>query len=187
MLGDDILYLPATELGRRLRSRAISPVELTQSYLDRIGRLDPRLKAFVTVAPERALADARRAEQEIAAGKVRGPLHGIPVGVKDILAAIEGPTTAQSLVLDRSWGDGKDALVVRRLRDAGLLDGKEPGAKVGRPSAEQAEIARLRRRVAEAEAKLATTQTALEIMGKAHALLEQLSESAETEQPRKRH
>jgi transposase-like protein len=71
----------------------------------------------------------------------------------------------------------------RRLRDAGLLEGREPGAKVGRPSAEQAEIARLRRRVAEAEAKLATTQTALEIMGKAHALLEQLSESAETEQP----
>lgn len=72
----------------------------------------------------------------------------------------------------------------RRLRDAGLLEGKEPGTKVGRPTADQAEIARLRRRVAEAEAKLATTQTALEIMGKAHALLEQLSESAETDQPK---
>lgn len=74
----------------------------------------------------------------------------------------------------------------RRLRDAGLLEGKEPGVTVGRPSAEQAEIARLRRRVAEAEAKLATTQTALDIMGKAHALLEQISESAEPEQPRKK-
>ncbi len=74
----------------------------------------------------------------------------------------------------------------RRLRDAGLLAGKAPGEKVGRPSAEQAEIARLRRRVAEAERKLATTQTALEIMGKAHALLEQISESAEPEQPRKK-
>ena len=57
----------------------------------------------------------------------------------------------------------------RRLRDAGLLQGKEPGARIGRPSAEQAEIARWRRRAEEAEAKLATTQTALEIMGKAHA------------------
>jgi transposase len=60
------------------------------------------------------------------------------------------------------------------------------GARVGRPSAEQAELSRLRRRVAEAERKLATTQTALEIMGKAHALLEQISESAEPEQPRKK-
>lgn len=74
----------------------------------------------------------------------------------------------------------------RRLRDAGLLEGKEPGAKVGRPSAEQAEIARLRRRVAEAEAKLATTQTALDIMGKAHALLEAISESAEPEHKRRK-
>lgn len=74
----------------------------------------------------------------------------------------------------------------RRLRDAGLLEGKEPGTKVGRPSAEQAELARLRRRVADAEQKLATTQMALEIMGKAHALLEQISESAEPDPKRKK-
>ncbi len=73
-----------------------------------------------------------------------------------------------------------------RLRDAGLLEGKDPRAKVGRPSTEQAELARLRRRVADAEARLATTQTALDIMGKAHALLEQISESAEPEQPRRK-
>jgi transposase len=71
----------------------------------------------------------------------------------------------------------------RRLRDAGVLEGKEPGTRVGRPSAEQAEIGRLRRELAERERRLATTETALEIMGKAHALLEQISESAETEQP----
>jgi len=77
----------------------------------------------------------------------------------------------------------------RRLRNAGVLAGKEPGAKVGRPSAEQAEIARLRRVLAERERRLATTETALEIMGKAHALLEQISESAEptgTERPRRK-
>lgn len=71
----------------------------------------------------------------------------------------------------------------RRLRDSGVLEGKEPGARVGRPSAEQAEIGRLRRELADRERRLATTETALEIMGKAHALLEQISESAETEQP----
>jgi transposase len=70
----------------------------------------------------------------------------------------------------------------RRLRDAGVLEGKDPGAKVGRPSAEQAEIGRLRRELADRERRLATTETALEIMGKAHALLEQISEGAETEQ-----
>lgn len=73
----------------------------------------------------------------------------------------------------------------RRLRDAGLLEGKDPGQRVGRPNAEQAEIARLRRELAESERQLATTEIALDIMGKAHALLEQISKSA-TEQPRKR-
>ena len=69
----------------------------------------------------------------------------------------------------------------RKLRDAGLLTGKKPGEKVGRPSAEQAEIARLRRDLDRAERRLATTETALVIMGKAHALLEQISERADTE------
>jgi transposase-like protein len=67
----------------------------------------------------------------------------------------------------------------RKLRDAGLLTGKQPGERVGKPSAEQAEIARLRRELDRAERRLATTETALTIMGKAHALLEQISESAE--------
>lgn len=76
----------------------------------------------------------------------------------------------------------------RRLRDAGVLEGRGPGDRVGRPSAEQAEIGRLRRELADRERRLATTETALEIMGKAHALLEQISEGAETEQhaPRRR-
>ena len=72
----------------------------------------------------------------------------------------------------------------RRLRDTGLLEGRQPGAAVGRPSPEQAEIARLRRQLDQAQRRLATTETALEIMGKAHALLEQISESA-AEAPRR--
>ncbi len=71
----------------------------------------------------------------------------------------------------------------RRLRDAGLLDGRDPGEPIGRPSREQAEIARLKRELAKAQQKLATTETALDIMGKAHALLEQISESADTDKP----
>ena len=74
----------------------------------------------------------------------------------------------------------------RKLRDAGVLAGKKPGERVGRPSAEQAEIARLRRELDRAERRLATTETALVIMGKAHALLEQISEGATDEPPRRR-
>ena len=74
----------------------------------------------------------------------------------------------------------------RKLRDAGVLAGKKPGGRVGKPSTEQAEIARLRRELDRAERRLATTETALVIMGKAHALLEQISESATDQPPRKR-
>ena len=75
----------------------------------------------------------------------------------------------------------------RKLRDAGVLTGKKAGERVTKPSAEQAEIARLRRDLDRAERRLATTETALEIMGKAHALLEQISKSADTDQPHGRH
>lgn len=74
----------------------------------------------------------------------------------------------------------------RKQRDAGLLEGKNPGEVIGRPSREQAEIARLRRQLAKAEQKLATTEMALDIMGKAHALLEQISESADPDDKRKK-
>ena len=72
----------------------------------------------------------------------------------------------------------------RKLRDAGVLAGKQPGERVAKPSAEQAEIARLRRELDRAERRLATTETALDMMGKAHALLEQISESADTDKRR---
>jgi transposase len=75
----------------------------------------------------------------------------------------------------------------RKLRDGGALEGREPGAKIGRLSAEQAEIARLRAQLSKAERRLARTEVALEIMGKAHALLGEISESAPDKQPPKRH
>ncbi|OAV55639.1 transposase [Enteractinococcus helveticum] len=73
----------------------------------------------------------------------------------------------------------------RKQRDAGLFDGKQPGETIGKPTKEQAEIARLKRQLAERERDLETTQTALDIIGKAHALLEQLSKSADSDDPKR--
>lgn len=78
MLGEEILYLSTRDLAERIRARKISPVELTQSYLERSKRLGPRLNAYVTITEDLALAQARATEKEIAAGHYRGPLHGIP-------------------------------------------------------------------------------------------------------------
>ena len=76
MLSDETLYLTVEELGEQIRSRKISPVELTESYLARLERYGPKLSAVATVTRELALEQARAAEREIAAGKSRGPLHG---------------------------------------------------------------------------------------------------------------
>ena len=86
MLSEDILYLPITELSRRIRQRQLSPVELTESYLERSRSIGARLNAYATLTPELALKQAHAAEKEIAAGKYRGPLHGIPYAAKDLLA-----------------------------------------------------------------------------------------------------
>src|SRR5205823_748167 len=80
---DDLTYLSVTDAASLLRTRRLSPVDLTRAVLDRIDRLDSKIGAFITVAHDEAMAAARAAEREIATGPYRGPLHGIPVGVKD--------------------------------------------------------------------------------------------------------
>jgi len=95
MLGPDILYLPVSELARRIESRKISPVELTESYLARSEKLGPKLNAYATLTADLALQQARKAESEIKAGHYRGRLHGIPYAAKDLLAVKGYPT---------SWG-----------------------------------------------------------------------------------
>ena len=90
---EDVLFLTAAELGPLIRRRQVSPVELTEAYLDRIRRYGPRLNAFATVMADQALAEARAAEKEINSGRYRSPLHGIPYGAKDLLAARGAPTT----------------------------------------------------------------------------------------------
>lgn len=120
MLGEDVLYLSAIELGSRIRSGRISPVELAESYLARIEAVDPKLNAFVTVTRDRALEQARRAEKEIGAGKPRGPLHGVPYGAKDLLATKGIRTTWGARPFENQVFD-YDATVIRKLEEAGAV------------------------------------------------------------------
>src|SRR5262245_44016546 len=92
-LADDILYSSVRDIGNRIRTGKLSPVALSEAYLSRLDNLCPKLGAFVTVTRDLALQEARAAEKEIKAGKYRGPLHGIPYGVKDLLATRGIPTT----------------------------------------------------------------------------------------------
>ena len=108
------------QLSQQIRERFISPVELTRDCLTRIEKLNPRLNAFITVLADSALEQARRAEQEIQRGEWRGPLHGIPIGLKDILDTAGIRTTAASAQY-RDRIPTEDAEVVRRLRAAGAV------------------------------------------------------------------
>ncbi len=118
--------LPFTisELGPRIRDREISPVELTHHCLDRIEKLNPTLNAFITVTAESALERARAAEWEIYHGHYLGPLHGIPIGIKDIIDVAGIRTTAASALFSPPQKDRvptEDAQVVRRLRSGGAI------------------------------------------------------------------
>ena len=110
-----------TERGEWLRSGRGSSVELTRELLARAQATQDTVGAFMTITEESALQAARRADDERARGVDRGPLHGIPLGVKDILATADAPTTANSRVLDPAWGARGDATVVDKLRGAGAV------------------------------------------------------------------
>lgn len=116
----DLHYLSLDEVARRLKARELSSVEATQALLDRIGKIDPTLRSYATVTPERALADAARRDAETAAGTSRGPLHGVPIAVKD-LCHTEGVPTAAGMAIHRGHVPGKDATVVARLKQAGAV------------------------------------------------------------------
>ena len=113
--------LPASlfEAAELVQRRVLSPVELTRACLDRIAASDPELHAFITVTADRAVADAARAEQEIAAGRYRGALHGIPVSLKDLVDLAGTPTTSGSAVPPRR--PDHDATVAANLRRAGAV------------------------------------------------------------------
>jgi aspartyl-tRNA(Asn)/glutamyl-tRNA(Gln) amidotransferase subunit A len=120
MLGQDILYLSVRELGKRLRERTLSPVELTESYLARAQTLGATLNAFATLTPERALDEAHAAEREIRRGRYRGPLHGIPYAAKDLLAVRGYPTQWGARPFADQHFD-EDATVIRHLHNVGAI------------------------------------------------------------------
>ena len=113
-------FLTIAEAGALIAKRELSPVELVQSRLTRIERLDSKLNTFIRVLGEEALAAARSAEAEIIAGRSRGPLHGIPIGLKDIYETKGVPTTGHSKVMI-DHVPREDATSVRRLTEAGAI------------------------------------------------------------------
>ncbi|MBI4206626.1 MAG: Asp-tRNA(Asn)/Glu-tRNA(Gln) amidotransferase GatCAB subunit A, partial [Betaproteobacteria bacterium] len=113
----DLVFLSAARQAKLIRQRAISPCDLVQACLDRIERYDPVLRAYITVCAEPALAAARQAEREIAAGDDRGPLHGVPFGVKDQLCTRGIRTTVGSKIMADHIPDF-DATVIARLKAA---------------------------------------------------------------------
>jgi amidase len=114
-------YLELLDIGRRIQSKEISSVEATQAQLDRIASLDGALKSYALVMADAALADARRADDEIRQGKIRGPLHGVPIAVKD-LCWTKGVPTAAGMTIYRDFKPDRDATVVEKLRAAGAVN-----------------------------------------------------------------
>jgi aspartyl-tRNA(Asn)/glutamyl-tRNA(Gln) amidotransferase subunit A len=113
-------YLTIAEAARLIEKRELSPVELCDSRLDRIATFDDRLHSFIRVLSDSARAEAKAAEAEIAAGKYRGPLHGIPIGLKDIYETAGVPTTGHSKVM-QDHVPKADAFSVKKLREAGAV------------------------------------------------------------------
>src|ERR1700722_16286136 len=119
-LSEDILFLSVTELAKRIQSCKLSPVALAESYLDRSRSIGKKLNAYATLTPDLALQQAHAAEKEIAAGKYRGPLHGIPYAAKDLLAVKGYPTTWGARPYAKQKFD-YDATVVAKLKVAGAV------------------------------------------------------------------
>ncbi len=116
----ELHWMTAAAAAAAIAARKLSPVELMTALLDRIGRLDPRLHAFIRLDAEAAMAAAKAAEAEIAAGRRRGKLHGVPVGIKDIIDVAGLPTTCHSKILIDNIA-AEDAVCVARLRGAGAI------------------------------------------------------------------
>src|SRR5689334_5133176 len=117
---EDLASLSLSQAASLIRSKKVSPVELTEACLTKIATYNPKINAFITVMKDQALAQARQLAQEAAAGKLRSPLHGIPIGLKDNIDTAGTRTTAASQVFDDRVPD-QDAEVVRRLREAGAV------------------------------------------------------------------
>ncbi len=116
----DLAYLSVADGAALLRAKKLSPVEWTEALLDRIAALDQHYNAFLLVTAEAALAQAKTAEAEIAAGKYRGPMHGVPYVAKDIFDVAGLATTCHSKVRQDHCAKA-DAFTIRKLKDAGAI------------------------------------------------------------------
>ena len=117
----DLAFASLPALGRGLRAKQFTSVELTKFFLDRLDTIGPQFNAVVTVTRERALEEAAQADRDLADGKDRGPLHGIPYGAKDLLATRGIPTSVGCRALPATVSSTRDATVIRRLREAGAV------------------------------------------------------------------
>src|SRR5213075_1040099 len=117
---EDIAFAPVTKLSRWIEKRQLTSTRLTQIYLKRLEEFDPKLRCVITLTRELALAQAKKADEEIAAGHYRGPLHGIPWGGKDLLDTAGIPTTYGAEPF-RNRVPNEDAVVVKRLHEAGAV------------------------------------------------------------------
>jgi len=120
MKTSELPFLSAGDLSRLIQSKEVSPVEATEAYLDRIGSLDHRFNSYLTVMREQALADAQQAEEDIASGQHKGPMHGVPVAVKDQFWSKGVRSTGGSRILADFVPD-EDATVIANLRKAGAV------------------------------------------------------------------
>lgn len=116
----DLAYMGLVEVGRRIAERALSAEEVTRQQLDRIARVDPAIGSYVKVLPEQALAEAKARDAELQQGRRRGPLHGVPVAVKD-LCNLAGTATTAGIPMFAERQAAQDSTVVARLRAAGAV------------------------------------------------------------------
>ncbi len=116
----DIAFAPLTQLSRWMEERKLTSERLTHIYLDRFARFNPKLRCVITLTRDLALAQAKKADEEIAAGKYRGPLHGIPWGAKDLVDTAGIPTTYGAEPFQNRV-PAEDAAVVKRLHEAGAV------------------------------------------------------------------
>jgi len=116
----ELPFLTASQLSNLIETKEVSPVEATEAYLDRIEEVDPKLNSYITITGEQAFESARQAEQEIVAGKYRGPLHGVPMAVKDQFNTAGVLTTGGSSILKDNI-PSEDATVIAKLKEAGAV------------------------------------------------------------------
>src|SRR5687768_684420 len=119
-VADDPHYLELMEIAACIKARRISPLEVTRAQLDRIAALDGELGSYAHVMAEAAMAQAEIAQAEITAGRYRGPLHGVPIGLKDLFWT-KGVPTAGGTAVHRNYRPDQDASAVRRLNEAGAV------------------------------------------------------------------